>query len=154
MCILNILAHYRVELTVKAHGYSGFQAPAIALVQGAVPKGARITCGSSASNQREAMSEPKLMLDVQKGLDRAANGLEHIACSLMAIEMMQAAQPDGSYEASLQDSCLQDRLRLAIPWTGSRRSRRRGLLCRLALRQRSDPASRNSASAGCESYLI
>jgi hypothetical protein len=38
------------------------------------------------------------MLDVQKGLDRAANGLEHIACSLMAIEMMQAAQPDGSYE--------------------------------------------------------
>jgi hypothetical protein len=37
------------------------------------------------------------MLDVQKGLDRAANGLEHIACSLMAIEMMQAAQPDGSY---------------------------------------------------------
>jgi hypothetical protein len=29
---------------------------------------------------------------------------------------------------------------------------RRGLLCRLALSPRSDPASRNSASAGCESY--
>jgi hypothetical protein len=41
------------------------------------------------------------MLDVQKELTRAANALEHIACSLMAIEMMQAARADGSYEDSL-----------------------------------------------------
>jgi hypothetical protein len=34
-------------------------------------------------------------------LKRAANALEHIACSLMAIEMMQAAQDGDGYEESL-----------------------------------------------------
>ena len=48
------------------------------------------------------------MLDVQKALHRAANALEHIARSLMAIEMMQAAQADGSYEESLHiHQCFQ-----------------------------------------------
>jgi hypothetical protein len=37
------------------------------------------------------MSELQLMLDVQKEFDRAANALEHIARSPMAIEMRQAA---------------------------------------------------------------
>jgi hypothetical protein len=35
-------------------------------------------------------------------LNRAANALEHIACSLMAIEMMQAAQDGYGYEDSLE----------------------------------------------------
>jgi hypothetical protein len=34
-------------------------------------------------------------------LNRAANALEHIACSLLAIEMMQAAEAGGEYEESL-----------------------------------------------------
>jgi hypothetical protein len=56
----------------------------------------------------EAMSEPTINPDVQKALHRAANALEHIACSLMAIEMMQAGQADGSYEGSLHvHQCFQ-----------------------------------------------
>jgi hypothetical protein len=34
-------------------------------------------------------------------LKRAANALEHIACSLLAIEMTQAAEAGGAYEESL-----------------------------------------------------
>ena len=44
----------------------------------------------------------------QKELTRATNALEHIACSLMAIEMMQVAQDDGSYQQSLHAHQLFD----------------------------------------------
>jgi hypothetical protein len=36
--------------------------------------------------------------DISKTLNRAANALEHIACSLVAIEMIHVAQEVGGYE--------------------------------------------------------
>jgi hypothetical protein len=44
---------------------------------------------------------PNDELNFDATLNRAANALEHIACSLMAIEMMQAAQNGDGYEASV-----------------------------------------------------
>jgi hypothetical protein len=39
--------------------------------------------------------------DIKKMLNRAANALEHIACSLVAIEMIQAGQDGGVYDDTL-----------------------------------------------------
>ena len=44
---------------------------------------------------------PNDELNFYATLNRAANALEHIACSLMSIEMMQAAQDGDGYEQSL-----------------------------------------------------
>ena len=44
---------------------------------------------------------PNDELNLDATLARVANALEHIACSLMAIEMMQAAQNGDGYEESL-----------------------------------------------------
>jgi hypothetical protein len=44
---------------------------------------------------------PNDELNFNATLNRAANALEHIACSLMAIEMMQAAQDGDGYEEIL-----------------------------------------------------
>jgi hypothetical protein len=44
---------------------------------------------------------PNDELNFYATLNRAANALEHIACSLMSIEMMQAAQDGDCYEESL-----------------------------------------------------
>ena len=44
---------------------------------------------------------PNDELNLDATLARVANALEHFACSLMAIEMMQAAQNGDGYEESL-----------------------------------------------------
>jgi hypothetical protein len=44
---------------------------------------------------------PNDELNLDATLNRVANALEHIACSLMSIEMMQAAQDGDGYEQSL-----------------------------------------------------
>jgi hypothetical protein len=44
---------------------------------------------------------PNDELNFHATLNRAANALEHIACSLMAIEMMQAVQDGHDYEETL-----------------------------------------------------
>jgi hypothetical protein len=44
---------------------------------------------------------PNDELNLNATLNRTANALEHIACSLLAIEMLQAAQAGGAYEESL-----------------------------------------------------
>jgi hypothetical protein len=44
---------------------------------------------------------PNDELNFDATLNRAANALEHIPCSLMAIEMMQAVQDGDGYEESL-----------------------------------------------------
>src|SRR6266478_7288271 len=41
---------------------------------------------------------PKDEPDISRTLNRAANALEHIACSLVAIEMLQGAQEGGVYD--------------------------------------------------------
>jgi len=41
--------------------------------------------------------------DISNTLNRAANALEHAACSLVAIEMIQAAQDSGVCDDSLYD---------------------------------------------------
>ena len=44
---------------------------------------------------------PNDELNLNATLNRTANALEHIACSLLAIEMTQAAEAGGAYEESL-----------------------------------------------------